>query len=124
MAEAVAPDDQEKVIPPNDKRSDSNVTQSSDVENDVYDTTEEQPLLPKDDNNKSPSRQNNGANTKLSTEEDTLNKDDSIDPAETDEGLFDEARPEATFSYTVQDFPNLKESTLSPPTMVSFMLPQ
>jgi len=118
MAEAVAPENNEKGIPPNGRREDSNVTQSSDTENDIYDTTEDQPLLPKEDNDKSLTIQNTGATPKMTAEEDGLKQDDSIDTAETDEGLFDEARPEATFSYTVQDFPNLKESTLSPPTMV------
>lgn len=125
MAEAVAPEDHKKEIPPNenmkDKIDDSNLTQSSDAENDLYDATEEQPLIPKD-NNKSPIRQNTGAIPKTTTEEDGGKKDDCIDTAETDEGLFDEARPEATFSYTVLDFPNLKESTLSSPTMVNKFL--
>ena len=119
MAEAVAPENNEKGIPPNGTTEDSNVTQSSDTENDIYDTTEDQPLLPKEDTNKSVTIHNTGSTRKITSEEDGLKQDDSIDTAETDEGLFDEARPEATFSYTVQDFPNLKESTLSPPTMVS-----
>ena len=119
MAEAVAPEDHQKGIPPTNRREDSNVTQLSDTENDIYDTSEDQPLLTKEDNNKSTAVQNNGTTPKLAAEEQDSKQDDSIDTAETDEGLFDEARPEATFSYTVQDFPNLKESTLSPPTMVS-----
>ena len=119
MAEAVAPENNEKGIPPNGTTEDSNVTQSSDTENDIYDTTEDQPLIPKENTNKSVTTHNTGSTRKITSEEDGLKQDDSIDTAETDEGLFDEARPEATFSYTVQDFPNLKESTLSPPTMVS-----
>ena len=123
MAEAVAPDDLEKGIPPNDtlneKKDDNNVTQSSDTENEVYDTTEEQPLLAKNDNNKSPTRQNINISPKITAEAMGVKQDDVIDAEETDEGLFDEARPEATFSHTVLDFPNLKESTLSPPTMAS-----
>lgn len=119
MAEAVAPENNEKGIPPNGRREDSNVTQSSDTENDIYDTTEDQPLLPKEDNDKSATINNTDATLKMTAEEDGLKQDDSIDTAETDEGLFDEARPEATFSHTVQDFQNLKESTLSTPTMVS-----
>jgi len=118
MAEAVAPEDQEKGTPPNQKRNDSNVTQSSDTENDIYDTTEDQPLLSKDESDKSPARQNTENLAKATSEDEGLKQEDSIDTAETDEGLFDEARPEATFSHTVHDFPNLKESTLSPPTMV------
>ena len=119
MAETVAPEDQEKGTPPNQKRNDSNVTQSSDNENDLYDTTEDQPLLSKDNDDTSPVRQNTGNNAKTTSEDEGPKQDDSIDTAETDEGLFDEARPEATFSHTVHDFPNLKDSTLSPPTMVS-----
>ena len=119
MAEAVAPEDQEKGTPPNQKRNDSNVTQSGDTENDIYDTTEDQPLLSKVENDKSPVRQNTENLAKATSEDEGLKQEDSIDTAETDEGLFDEARPEATFSHTVHDFPNLKESTLSPPTMVS-----
>ena len=118
MAEAVAPEDHQKGIPPTNTREDSNVTQLSDTENDIYDTAEDQPLLNKEDNNKSTAVQNTGTTPKLTAEEQDPKQDDSIDTAETDEGLFDEARPEATFSHTVHDFPNLKESTLSPPTMV------
>ena len=119
MAEAVAPEDQDKGTPPNQKRADSNVTQSSDNDNDLYDASEDQPLISKDGGDKSPVRQNAGNLSKATSEDEALKQVDSIDTAETDEGLFDEARPEATFSHTVHDFPNLKESTLSPPTMVS-----
>ena len=128
MAEAVAPEDNENGSPPNDtandKREDSNLTQASDAENEAYDATEEEPLLPKQDKDTSPGKQNTGATPKtvdsLSTAEDEgIKHDDSVDTTETDDGLFDEARPEATFSYTVLDFSNLKESTLSPPTMVN-----
>ena len=56
MAEAVAPEDQEKGTPPNQKRADSNVTQSSDNDNDLYDASEDQPLISKDGSDKSPVR--------------------------------------------------------------------
>ena len=130
MAETVAPEDNENGTPPNDgsndKKDDSNLTQASDAENEaapyeVFDTTEEEPLIPKDED-KSPEKQNSPApkatDIASNTEDEGIKQDDAADTTEADEGLFDEARPEATFSYTVLDFPNLKESALSPPTMV------
>ena len=130
MAETVAPEDNENGTPPNngsnDKKDDSNLTQASDAENEaapyeVFDATEEEPLIQKHEE-RSPEKQNSpthkATETAPNTEDEGIKQDDAADTTEADEGLFDEARPEATFSYTVQDFPNLKESALSASTMV------
>ena len=142
MAETVAPEDQEdNGTPPTDstttntnpgKKDDSNLAQVTlvnfDGGNDANETGEQESVVPKTEKDleKSPDKQSNGTSvittdTDLNTEESSIQQDEIADATETDEGLFDEARPEATFSYTVLDFPNLKESALSPPTMVSYI---
>ena len=131
MAETVAPEDNENGTPPNngsnDKKDDSNLTQASDAENEAtpyeaFESTEEEPLIPKDED-RSSEKQNSptpkATDIASNKENEGTKQDDATDTTDGDEGLFDEARPEATFSYTVEDFPNLKESALSPPTMVS-----